>query len=227
MSRKGNSRHIKRLAMSSFLGIPRKEAKFIVKPNPGRHNLAGSIALVLLIRDKLKYARNSKEAEMIIKNGKIKVNGKVVKDPKFAVGYGDVISLATGEHYKVGVNNTGAVSLEKVDESAKRVYKVVGKYVEKGNKVMVRLHDGTVLAAPEQGIKVNDSVVMSNEGKIEKVLKFGVGAKCVIYKGRHPNRKGSIASITEGTASRPAMVEISTDSGSIKTVVDNIMVVGE
>ncbi|MGC9037208.1 MAG: S4 domain-containing protein [Candidatus Micrarchaeia archaeon] len=227
MSRKGNSRHIKRLAMSTFLGVPRKEAKFIVKPSPGRHDLGRSIALSSLLRDKLGYATNMKEAERIIRQGKVKVNGKVVKDTKFAVGYGDIVSLASGEHYKVAINNQGAVALEKAEADAKRISKVIDKYVAKGGKLMIRLHDGTIAAAPSKEIKVNDSVAIGSDGKIEKVLKFGVGVECIVYKGRHPNKRGKVVSITEGTASRPMMVELATDSGSIKTVIDNIMVVGE
>ncbi|MEM3181390.1 MAG: S4 domain-containing protein [Candidatus Micrarchaeaceae archaeon] len=227
MSRKGNSRHIKRLAASKYMGIERKAAKYTIKPKPGRHSLAKSIALASLIRNKLHYASTMKEAVKVIKQGSIEVNGVSLKDAKQAIGYGDIIKIKpTEEYFKIEVNRQGAIKVEKSSTEPKRIAKILGKYVSKANTSMIRLHDGTVMRIPN-GMKIstNDSVLISNN-KIEQVLKLEQGASCVIYNGRHTGEKGTIKSITKGNALERAHVEIETDSGTVQTLLDNIIVTG-
>lgn len=214
---------MKRLAASKYYAVKRKEAKYIAKPLPGRHTLLTSVTLLSLLRDKLGLVKTSKEADKAIKQGKIEVNGKVVKEPKAAVGFGDILHvLPTDEYYLVGVNRQGAVSLEKTTKDAKRVLKVVGKYVAKKGKVMLRLHDGTTL---QGNANVNDSVVLAN-GKIEQVIKFQPGAKCIVYKGRHSSKQGVVKNIIPGSAQRKPEVELETPEGLVRTLVDNVIAVG-
>ncbi|MEM3781573.1 MAG: S4 domain-containing protein [Candidatus Micrarchaeaceae archaeon] len=227
MSSKGNRRHVKRLAAGAYAGIARKAAKYAIKPRPGRHFLENSIALASLIRDKLGYAGTLKEALRAIKQGSIEINGKVVTDAKQAVGYGDIIKIIpTEEYFQIGISRQGAVSAEKVGPGAKRIAKVIGKYVAKANTHMVRLHDGTSLRIP-QGIEVstNDSVLL-NKNKIEHVLKLEPGAGCIIYNGRHTGEKGTIKSIAKGNALSRALATVETASGSVQTLLDNIIVTG-
>ncbi|MGC8676259.1 MAG: S4 domain-containing protein [Candidatus Micrarchaeia archaeon] len=227
MSRKGNSRHIKRLAASKFEGLERKIAKYAMKPKPGRHSLELSVPLASLIRYKLQYAATDKEAVKAIKLKGVEINGKIAKSPKQPVGYGDIIRIVpTGEYFAIGVGGRGALSLEKVSADTKRVAKIVGKYVAKGNTLMVRLHDGTVLQVPKgMEIATNDSVLLA-KGKIESVLKLEQGAQCSVYKGRHAGEKGTIKSITKGNTMEGARVEIDTQNGVVQTLLDNVIVTG-
>ncbi|MGC8547750.1 MAG: S4 domain-containing protein [Candidatus Micrarchaeia archaeon] len=225
MSNKGNSRHLKRLAASAYAGTHRKEAKYLLKPRPGRHSVEQSITLASLIRDKIAYAKTLKEAESVIKKGNIELNGKIVKDEKQAVGFGDLVHIVpTNEYFAIGVNRQGAISVSKASSDAKRIAKIVGKYVTKHKKIMLRLHDGTVVAAPD-GAKVNDSVVLA-EGKVERLVKFEPGVQCVVYKGRHTGEIGKLKSIKPGTAQSKATVELEAKSGIIQTLAENIIAVG-
>jgi hypothetical protein len=45
----------------------------------------------MLLRDILKYATTGKEAKMIVKQGKVKVDGKTRFDERFPVGLMDVV----------------------------------------------------------------------------------------------------------------------------------------
>ena len=47
MASKGNSRHIKNLNAPRYFAVPRKESKYVVKADAGRHTLDKSIALIL------------------------------------------------------------------------------------------------------------------------------------------------------------------------------------
>jgi small subunit ribosomal protein S4e len=225
MASKGSSRHIKRLAVGHYSKVSRKTAAYLAKPRAGRHSLQDSVALLVILRDKLALAANSKEAKRIIVTGEVEVNGKRVVDEKYPVGFGDVITLRpTKEAYVVGVGKKGAISVEKAGKDTARTLKVVGKYAEKGNKLMIRLLDGTAIAAAKD-IKVNDSVVL-DKGAIKKTLKFEQGAKCLVIKGTHATETGTIKEITKGSAVRAQTVKIDSGSAEFETLADNVMIVG-
>ncbi len=227
MGSKGNSRHIKRLAAPKYFSIARKEKKFITKPNPGRYTLDSSIALITVISDKLGIAKNAKEAKAIIHSGSIEVNGKVVKEIKYPIGLGDVIYVkGYDSYYLVKPGLKGAFKIEKTTKEEAFSYpkKVVGKYLAKKGKVMAWLHDGSTMSVDGIDVKVNDSVVISNN-KITKVIKFEKGGKCEVIKGIHAPQSGTIVEIKQGTASRGMLVEISGPEGNFETVVENIMMV--
>jgi len=227
MSSKGNSRHIKRLAVSSYSKVGRKTAAYLMKPRPGRHNLENSIALLVLVRDKLGFASNAKEAKRIIRTGAIEVNSKIILDEKYPIGFGDLIKLKpTGEAYSIGVGRKGVIKLEKAEKKdAARTLKVVGKHAATGNKIMVRLLDGSVMQASND-IKVNDSIVIEKKGAA-KTLRFEPGAKCLVIKGTHASEIGTIKEISKGSAMRVSTVKIEgSDATVFETLADNIMIVG-
>jgi ribosomal protein S4E len=132
----------------------------------------------------------------------------------------------TGETYKVSSGKNGNFALEKVDhEKHKQVFKVVGKYVTKGGKISIRLHDGSVLSADNK-VKVNDSVVIGKKG-VEKVFPLGEGKNCYVINGTHASESGKIKEISKGSMLRDRTVKIEGSSGEFETLLRNIMVVGE
>jgi small subunit ribosomal protein S4e len=225
MASKGSSRHIKRLAVGQYPKVSRKTSTYLAKPRPGRHNLENSVALLVVLRDKLGIAANSKEAKRIIVTGEIEVNGSKVLDEKYPVGFGDVIRLKpTGDAYSIGVGKKGAISVEKAGKDSARTLKVIGKYVVRKNRIMARLLDGTVLEA-DKDVKVNDSVVL-DKGAIKKTLKFEEGAKCLVIRGTHSAETGTIKEISKGTAVRAQTVKVGSGASEFETIADNIMIVG-
>jgi small subunit ribosomal protein S4e len=227
MARHGNSRHLNRLASSMYPRVSRKTEKYLAKPSPGRHKLERSIALYVILRDKFGFAANANEARKSIKRGEVLINGKAVKDDKYPVGFGDVLTLVQPkEAYSVSIGRYGDIKLEKLEgkEQHSRTLKVVGKYLSKGSKVMLRLYDGSALPGSKE-VKVNDSVILSG-GKIKSVLKFESGAKCLIVKGTHASETGVIKEIKAGSATNVAAVKVEGSGGSFETPADNVMVVG-
>ncbi len=226
MARHGNSRHLNRLAASRFPRISRKTAKYLAKPRPGRHFLEGSVALLVVLRDKLGLASIKNEAKKIIKGGHVQINGKRVTDEKYPIGFGDAIKLLQSkETYEVAVGRYGDMKLQKVEgKEPSRLLKVVGKYLSKGNKLMVRLHDGSVINGTKE-VKINDSVTLG-ERKIKSVIRFEKGAKCLVIKGAHTSETGVIKDIKAGSAVNPSAVRIESSSGEFETPTENVMVVG-
>jgi small subunit ribosomal protein S4e len=226
MGRKGNSRHISRLASSRYVHVMKKTSAYVSKQRPGRHTLATSIALITVLKEKINLVKNSAEARSVIKKGAIKVNGKVVKDERYPVGFGDIIDVEPSkETFAVDVAKHGVVKVEKAAAQNERTLKVIGKYVAKGNKIMIRLHDGTTMNGNKE-VKVNDSVEVKN-GKIEKVLRFEKGANCYVVHGEHASENGILKEIKAGTATRVPTVEVESAGKKFETLVGNVMVIGK
>jgi small subunit ribosomal protein S4e len=215
-----------RLASSRYAQISRKVSKYVAKPDPGRHELERSVALMIILRDKLGLAANKVEAKRAIKAGSVEVNGRAVSSEKYPVGFGDIIRIVeSNEFYRVGLTKKAAIKLEKIEsKDDKRLLKVVDKYIAKNNRLMVRLYDGSTMAGSNE-INTNDSVLISGK-KIESVLKFKEGAKCLVMKGAHTSEQGVIKEIKKGSATSMAEVKIESEGGSFETPVESIMIVG-
>lgn len=226
MASKGNNRHVKRLASSRYIKVQRKTSKYVAKQHPGRYTYDTSIALVTVLKEKAGVVANTAEAESALKRGAVKVNSNVVKDPRYPVGFGDVIHIDhLDENHRVDVERKGAIKVEKVGAPAERVLKVTGKYVSKGNKIMLRLYDGTTIGGSND-VKVNDSVALRDR-KVGSVVRMEKGAKCLVITGAHASESGVIKDIKQGSATRDATVEVESGSSTFETLLDNIMVLGK
>jgi small subunit ribosomal protein S4e len=221
MAGKGNSRYMKRLNSPEFYGIHRKNLAYVTKPNAGRHSLQRCIALSLAAR-KLGVANTTDEANKAIKSGAFKVNGKTITEPKYPVGIGDLLELGD-QWFKLWINVQGKITFEPT-KNKEPLYKVVGKYKDKNNKLMLRLHDGSVMAA-KSDISINDSVILKG-GKIEKTLKLAPGALCAVVNGVHVGANGTVVNLVEGDAHKPRSLVIESGSSKFETLVRNIMVTG-
>ena len=224
MGSKGNNRHVKRLASSRYMKINRKSAKFVTKPAPGRHTRDTTISLITLLKEKLGVANNSKEARSILKSGSVSVNGKAIKEEKYPIGIGDAIHLQKAkESYRVVPGSKGVFSIDKAAAGEKQAFKVLNKYTVKGNKIMIQLNNGNVIAS-DNNVKVNDSVVLE-KGKVSSVIRFATGSNCLVVKGIHAPATGKIKGVKPGTSGREALVEIEGNGASFETAAKNVMVV--
>lgn len=225
MARHGNSRHLNRLAASTYARVSRKTTKYLAKPMPGRHALSRSIALYVVVRDKLGFAANANEARKAIKTGGIMVNGRRVSNDRYPVGLGDTVTLVQSkETYTVGVGKGGDIKVEKAGEKAQRTLKVIGKYLSRGSKPMLRLYDGSTVQAAKE-TRVNDSVVLDSS-KVKSVIKLENGARCIVIKGTHASETGVVKEIKKGGATSVAAVKIEGQAGTFETPIENVMAIG-
>jgi small subunit ribosomal protein S4e len=227
-------RHLKRLAAPKSWKIERKTHTWAARPRPSGHKLEDSIPLLHIIRDVLKYADNYREAKRIIKEGKVVLDGKVVKDPKRSVGLMDIIEIPlTKERYLVTVDKAGTLTLEsiKATEAKAKLLKIVNKRVVKGGMVQLNFHDGRnmiVDAKKAQSYNVHDSIIMRLKDKaIKQHVKYGDGALAFVTKGSH---RGDVATIKERKKTRSPMANIITlekDGKAFRTVEDYLVVIGK
>lgn len=57
------------------------------RPSPGPHKLRECLPLIVLLRNRLKYALTGDEVKRIVKQRLIKVDGKVRTNPTFPAGF--------------------------------------------------------------------------------------------------------------------------------------------
>lgn len=223
--------------------LPRKKHKWTINPHPGPHNKE-AIPLAFVLRDYLTYAHTLREAKRILNERKVKINGRVRTDFKFPTGIMDVVEISsTGEFYRVLPNRKGNLILHPVTDEEKhlRPLKITGKYVVKGGKTQLRVHDGTTFLL-ETGIQ-KENEEDSEPGKKKKKMKktdysplgtlvydfesdsiadyfpFTKGNIAMVTAGRNVSRTGRIASI------KGNMVEIEGEE-IFRTLKENVLVIG-
>jgi small subunit ribosomal protein S4e len=145
MGKKGPTRHLKREMTPPFWPIHRKERVWAVRASPGPHGLKVSSPLLVVIRDFLGYAETAKEATMLIKEGKVLVDGKTRRDIRYSVGLMDVVHLTDSEEYfRVLPEHGGRFVLHPIsqDEAKFKLCQIAGKTKVKGGRTQINLHDG-------------------------------------------------------------------------------------
>lgn len=230
MAKRGRSNHMKRIAAPKAVPIHDKKAHtWIAKVKPGPHSTRMAIPLSVLIRDVLKLADTLFEVKKILNARRVLVDGNVRTDPSYPVGLMDVVSIPEAKlHYRITISR-GMLQPKKIDENeaGHKFLKVVCKCTVSGGKHSIRFHDGRSLLG-DNHIKIGDSAIFSfKEGKIEKLLKREVGAKCLIVSGKHAGKEARIEKFFEGKEGRPTEVMVKTPEGDVRTLLDYLFVIGD
>ncbi|MFQ6135808.1 MAG: 30S ribosomal protein S4e [Candidatus Hydrothermarchaeales archaeon] len=232
-------RHLKRLAAPRTWKLRRKEHVWAVKPRPGPHPQERSLPLLLVVRDVLGYARNSREAKKIIHEGSIVVNGKVRKDFKFSVGLMDILQIPkTKEQSLVLFDKKGKIILTKIKkkESKSRLCRIVDKTVVDGGHIQLNLHDGTNYLVkvkdpkkPKEDIyKTKDTVLMNlKDNSLSGHIPFKEGNLALIIGGAHMGEVAKIEEIRVVRSPNPNIVVLSSNDKKFQTIDDYLFMIGE
>ncbi len=222
------AQHMKRITIPTSWTIPRKEYYWAVSPRAGPHPTQFCVPLLVVVRDMLELADNSREARMIIGSGKVLVDGKAVTDRKFPVGLMDVIEIPElKDIYRVMMDKRGKWVLTRIpkEESKFKLTKIIGKTTVKGGRTQLNLFDGRNVLLKADRYKVGDT------------LKIEVPKQKVV--SHYPMQKGSLAFITSGAhigqIARIEDIEITRDitdntvrfEEGFSTVKRNVFVIGE
>lgn len=169
---------------------------FAPKPSAGPHRTRECLPLILLLRNRLKYALTGKEVTSILMNRLVQVDGKVRTDKTYPVGFMDVVTIPkTDEHFRLVYDAKGRFVVHRVsrEEGAYKLCKVRRCEFGKGGVPYVATHDGRTLRYPDPEVRVNDTVMLDLEaGKIKDFVKFDVGNLCMATGGHNAGRVGVI-----------------------------------
>ncbi|MGZ7159076.1 MAG: 30S ribosomal protein S4e [Methanobacterium sp.] len=231
MAKMGSRKHLKRYKAPKHWPIHPKENKWTVKPSAGPHAIEKSLPLLLIVRDILKVADNSREAKSIINNGNILVDGRIRKDYKYPVGFMDVVEIPKTEKvYRVLPDEKGRLILHPIAAENKefKLVKITDKTIIKGGKTQINLHDGRNYL-DEGEYKVGDVVILKiPEQDVNDVISFENGTIGLITGGKHIGEIGRIKDINITRSSMPNTVEMETeDKKTFLTLKDYVFVIGK
>jgi small subunit ribosomal protein S4e len=224
-------KHLKRYEAPKHWGLETKGAPFATKPRPGPHPAEMGIPLVGIVRDFLRYARDAREAKMILRQGQIKVDHVVRKDHKFAAGLMDVISIEkTGEHFRILPDRNGLTLSPIPDADSKfKFLRIMGKRPLKGGNIQLNMHDGGNLevAAKDDQYSVGDVLqVTIPDKKVKDHLRIEPENSAYVYRGKDSGTLGRIEKVETVEGSQPNLVTLSVGEETLRTLKDFIFVVG-
>jgi len=232
------SRHLKRLPAPRTWPIKRKEAVWTVKPKPGPHPQEACIPLLVLVRDVLGYAETSREARILIKEGRFLIDGKVRRDPKYPIGLMDVVEVPDAEEAYRVLPGKGRFVLHPVsgEEKGFKLCRVEDKTTVKGGHIQLNLHDGrNVLIRVENPrnpvedvYKTYDVLKISiPEQEVLEHIKFGEGVYAIVTWGRRMGEVGRVVEVSKGSMLKPWTVKLQkVDGSTFETVREYVFALG-
>ena len=226
MSKKGENKKLKALNAPKSMRISRKTTKWTIKTKAGAHKVKDSVSIGIVLRDYLKVADTLKEAKELLRNKKIKINGKVRKDYQYSIGIFDIIQIEENKvAYRAIFDAKRRIRLTPLEDKLEgKISKVEFKRATK-HGVQLTTNDGLVFFNDKA--KVGDSLKITMDGKLDSIISLKEGSLVYITKGSHCSEKGIIEEIVSGSEKREKLVKIKQDEKTFSTIAKNIIVIGE
>lgn len=221
---------LKRMAAPRSWPISRKGTKWVTRTAPGPHPQDESIPVEAVLRDILHIASTAREARILLREGKVSVDGKVVKDPARGLGIMDVLSLAAplSQNYRVLKNRLGKLHLLPIPapEAKSKLARIRSKTTVKGGKVALTLHDGrNVVVEAKSEYRTGDTLhIAVPDQKILTRLALGPDMLTYISGGSHVGELARVDRVEVVAATQPNRVHF---KEGFSTVRDYAFVVGE
>ncbi|XP_031101138.1 40S ribosomal protein S4-1 isoform X1 [Ipomoea triloba] len=198
---RGLKKHMKRLNAPKHWMLDKLGGAFAPKPSSGPHKSRECLPLILIIRNRLKYALTYREVISILMQRHVLVDGKVRTDKTYPAGFMDVVSIPkTNENFRLLYDTKGRFRLHSIrDEEAKfKLCKVRSVQFGKKGIPYINTYDGRTIRYPDPLIKANDTVKLDLESnKIVEFIKFDVGNVVMVTGGRNRG-VGNVVMVTGG-----------------------------
>lgn len=228
---RGPKKHLKRLNAPKHWMLDKMGGVWAPRPSTGPHKLRECLPLNLILRNRLKYALTGREANTIVKQRLIKVDGKVRTDNTYPAGFMDVVSIdRTDETFRLLYDTKGRFvpHLITKDEGSYKLCKVTRLATGGKGVPYIATHDARTIRYPDPLVKKDDSVRIDiKTGKILEIYKFDVGALCMITGGHNIGRVGTIQ-LREKHPGSHEIVRVKDDKGhEFATRKTNVFVIGK
>ncbi|MEM0155517.1 MAG: 30S ribosomal protein S4e [Thermoplasmataceae archaeon] len=199
--------------------IPRKTYFWSVTPQTGKHNKESSIALLTVLRDYAKLGDKEREITRILSAGEVKVDGKVVKERRTAVGFMDIVSIPSiKKSYRVIYDTKGRLVIREESDKNRELkpMKVMKKVVTKGGKIQLSFHDGQNILTQDASIKPGDVLIVKvPEKEIKEVVKMQTGNKVFLTGGSHVGTIATVKKIEIKESSHANLIHFQEDFSTI------------
>jgi len=192
----GIKKHLKRLRAPKRWKLDKLGGIWAPNPKSGPHKKLESLPLILILRNRLKYALNSQEAVQILQQRVVQVDKKTRTEKNYPTGLMDVISIEkTQENFRLLVDTLGRFILHRIDqnESFLKLCKVIKTTIGQRGVPNIVTHDGRTIRFPDPFVKKNDTILYDlAKKKIIDFIKFDVGSLCVVIGGPSVGRIGIV-----------------------------------
>jgi len=193
---RGPKKHLKRLNAPKHWMLDKLSGVWAPRPSTGPHKIRECLPLILLLRNRLKYALTYREVVAITAQRLIKVDGKIRTDIKYPAGFMDVIGIErTNEHFRLLYDTKGRFAIHRITSKEAKFKLLKVKRIEVGQRGVPYLisHDGRTIRYPDPLIKAGDTVKFNLvHNKIEEFVKFESGVLATITGGRNLGRIGVV-----------------------------------
>jgi len=240
LGRRGKPARLKRKPAPKFWPIHRKEDHWVLRPSSGPHNLQSCLPLTLVLRDILGIAQTRKEAQTILHQGKVLVDGKIQQKDDMPVGLMDIISIPDADKYYRIITNHKGLYLSEIskEETSSKLCRVDDKMTVPGG-VQLNLHDGSNLLIkvadpkkPNEDIYNTFDILKINipSKDIAGCIQLKEGHYAIITGGKNIGIKGKIVEIekTEAKKRKNALVVVEDERGGrYQTILDFVFTLSE
>eukprot|EP00754_Rhynchopus_humris_P002952 Rhum_TRINITY_DN11613_c0_g2::Rhum_TRINITY_DN11613_c0_g2_i2::g.46237::m.46237/K02987/RP-S4e, RPS4; small subunit ribosomal protein S4e len=196
---RGPAKHMKRLNAPQNWYVSKLGGLYAPKARCAAHKERESLPLLLILRNRLRYALTGKEAMMITKQRLVEVDNKVRTDPKYPVGFMDVLTIPKSKDaFRVLYDVKGRFVLQKVDsEAAKfKLLKVRSVGTAVNGVPVLTTHDGRTIRFPDPLIARGDTIKFDLiENKIVDFIKFKPGTTVMVTGGANTGRVGKAVDV--------------------------------
>ncbi|KFM29145.1 40S ribosomal protein S4-3 [Auxenochlorella protothecoides] len=228
---RGPKKHLKRLNAPKHWMLDKLGGIFAPKPSAGPHKTRECLPLILLLRNRLKYALTGREVVAILKNRLVQVDGKVRTDKTYPVGFMDTITIPkTDEHFRLVYDAKGRFVVHRIskEEATYKLCKVKRMQFGKGAIPYIATHDGRTIRYPDPDIRENDTVLLDLEtGKIREFVHFDVGSLVMVTGGHNNGRVGTITRKEKHKGSFDIVYIRDAVGHSFATRATNVFVIGK
>eukprot|EP01119_Soliformovum_irregulare_P015204 TRINITY_DN4247_c0_g1_i2.p1 TRINITY_DN4247_c0_g1~~TRINITY_DN4247_c0_g1_i2.p1 ORF type:complete len:251 (+),score=64.99 TRINITY_DN4247_c0_g1_i2:188-940(+) len=205
---------------------------FAPKPSAGPHKSRECLPLVILLRNRLRFALTKREVLTILKQRLVRVDGKIRTDTKFPAGFMDVVAIdkVRDGNYRLLFDVKGRFVVQKISaqEAKYKLGKVRSTKVGPNGVPQIYLHDGRNIRYPDPLIKVNDTVKVDLEtGKITDFVKYDIGNLVMVTGGHNLGRVGLITSKEKHPGSFDITHIRDAAGHSFSTRTNNVFVIGK
>jgi small subunit ribosomal protein S4e len=185
-----------------------------------------------VVREYLGLARTAREADRLLSEKHVLVDGRVRKDPKFPVGLMDVVQFpALNKSYRVLFDTRGRLVLHEIsqEEARFKLCKVIKKSKISGARIQLTFNDGKTLAGDFGEFKPRDTAKLSlPDHKILERIAFDTGTVALVTGGANVGKVGKIVEVKMIEGTQPNMVTLEAPDGTtFQTSEDYVFVVGK
>ena len=228
---RGLIKHLKRVNAPKHWMLGKMGGVFAPRPSHGPHKLRECLPMMILLRNRLKYALTGREVTFIVLQKFIKVDGKVRCDPRYPTGYMDVVSIEkTNENFRLLYNSKGRYVVHRIspEEAKFKLCRVRASVLGKHNIPYLTTYDGRTIRYPHPDIKANDTIKLNLEtGKIVERIPFEIGNLVQVTGGANVGRIGIITKLEKHPGSFE-IVHIKDSAGhSFSTRLSNVFIIGK